>query len=198
MDTLVFVLMVVGGLGVAVWFVLGRKYRRLLDDRHLFGELPDVLAVQKTAAFSLIGRPVESRDDPRLRMTSAGLAMGYTAERIGEDIFNHLSFSYRGGPVALAFGARCGFFLLTFLGVDPTGAVLAHSQRGMIHLGFLLKPDEVRDFEARALDVPPPDRVEELRASAEAWRDGLLTRQLVLRDEGDLLPRLLNNATGQD
>ena len=197
LNTLVVLLVLFGGLAIAVWFRLGREYRRLFADRHLFGELPNVLAGQKAAAFTLLGKPVESREDPRIGMTTAGLATAYTAEKEGTDTFNHLSLSYRGGPVALAFGARCAYFLLTFLGIDPAKAALAHSRVGIIHIAFLLEPDEVGNFQERALEIPSADRIEEVKGSAEAWRDRLLAQELVLRDEGELLPRLLRDSPDQ-
>lgn len=191
LTKLLVVLLAVAGVVTAARLVLHRKYRRLFDDQHLFSELPKVLASQKTAAFAQTGLPIESPRDPRVGLTTAGLSIVYSVEELDAGVLNHISLSYQGGPIALSFGARCGFFILAFLGADPGRAVVAHSRNGVTHVAFLLDPAEVRDFRDRPLAIPTSDRIEKLKSSAEAWRDSLLVDHRLLRDETELLPRLV-------
>jgi len=191
-PSILLVLAIIAGFAAGAWFVFGQKYRHLFDEEHLFSELPDILARQKESALSRMGQPIESSDDPRLQMTTAGLSTVFTAEQVGPRLLNHISASYKGGPVALAFGAPCGYYILTFLGIDPASAAIAHSAGGVIHIGFILQPSEIESFRNRPIDSVSPDRIEALKVSAEAWRDSLLSDQRILRTEDELLPRLLH------
>jgi len=183
-------LIVIGALIIGQGLLLRRKYRGLFDDGHLFSELPGMVASRKAAAMDRPGSPIAGADDPRVGLTSGGLTLAYTAEDTGIGILHHISMSYRGGPLALAFGARCGFHLLTFLGVDPTRAAVAHSRGGVLHLGFLLDPDEVQEFSDRPIHVPSASEIPAQKASAENWLHEVRASGRLLRDEQEILPAL--------
>jgi len=193
---LLIALIVVGALIIAQGLFLRRKYRGLFDDGHLFSELPGMLASRKAAAMDRLGAPIAGADDPRVGITSGGLTFAYTAEDTGTGILNHISMSYRGGPLALAFGARCGFHVLTFLGVDPAGAAVAHSPGGVLHLGFLLNTGDVQNFLSRPIHVPAASEVPAQKASAENWLHDLRDSGRLLRDELEILPALVEGTGG--
>jgi len=194
---LLIALIVMGALIIAQGLFLRRKYRGLFADGHLFSELPGMLVSRKAAAMDRLGAPIAGADDPRVGITSGGLTFAYTAEDTGSGIFNHISMSYRGRPLALAFGARCGFHLLTFLGVDPTRAAVAHSRGGVLHLGFLLDPEEAQQFPDRTIHVPSASEIPSQKASAENWLHEIRASGRLLRDEVEILPALAAGTGGK-
>ena len=177
---------------------MGAKYYPLFDDDHLFRELPERLATLKSAALKLRAEPFspgglfdsEVPSDPRCCSTSAGLLVLYTAQDLEAGLYNHLSLSYDGGPMAFAFAARCAFLLLTFLGVDPKSAAVAE-RHGITHVAFLIRPEEAAQFAQAPSAVAPPSQFRTLRARAETWMDDLRKDGLLLRHEAELLPALL-------
>ena len=196
-KSLLIALIVVGALIIGQGLLLRRKYRGLFADGHLFSELPGILASRKAAAMDRPGSPIGGADDPRVGITSGGLTFAYTAEDTGTGLLNHISMSYRGGPLALAFGARCGFHLLTFLGMNPTRAAVAHSRGGVLHLGFLLDPEEVQEFLDRPIHLPSASEIPAQKASAENWLHEVRASGRLMRDEQEILPALARETAGR-
>jgi hypothetical protein len=191
LNFLLIAFIVTGALIIAQGLLIRRKYRGLFDDENLFSELPRMLASRKAAALDLAGTPTAGSDDSRAGITSGGLVFAYTAEDTGTGVLNHISLSYRGERLTLAFGARCAFHLLTFLGIDPAEAEVAHSRRGVLHIGFLLDSDEVEDFLDRPLHVPSASEIPAQKTSAENWVHELRTSGRLLGDELEILPALM-------
>jgi len=181
--------------------VMRAKYHPLFGDDHLFREVPQSLALLKSAALSLGSRPFhtggpfddEPPSDPRWCSTSARLFILYTIQDLEGGQLNRLSLSYNGGPIAFAFGGRCAFHLLTFLGVDPDAAVLADA-RGITHVGFLIPRAEVAEFAEAPVATVHSSAFATQRAHANEWMDRVRARGAIPRSEDELLRQLLGAA----
>jgi hypothetical protein len=110
-----------GALVIALWLGLrARRYTRVFSDEH-WREVARGMAGVKAAALARIirieGDEPNTKDDPRVLTTSAGLAIIYTvSERAGRFV-HHCSISAIGGPTTHALGGTFTIYVAKLLGL---------------------------------------------------------------------------------
>lgn len=195
MQILVGVLVLLAAL--IAWMVLRArsKYGSLFRNSH-FLELAGAIEGLKSAALDRRGEAIQSAEDPRVLVTSAGLTVFHTAEEISDQgqVLCHFSLSYRGGPLPWAAGGRYTYFILHQLGVPVETAVVAHSRAGVVHVAFLLSAEDALQYDRRRVRKPAEQELSGLKEKAGDYMSRTLRSGQILSDEEELLPRLLSAA----
>ena len=180
---------------VAMWLLAKskRRYGPLFQDSH-FLELASVVGTLKEGALAARGRPMESIDDPRVFVTSAGLLVAYTAEELPDAtaLLCHISLSHRTGYLPWAAGGRFVYQMLRQLGIPVGDAAFAHSEAGVVHVAFLTVGGERAEFERAKVEPLTAGSVTQLTdQGGEFVRQAMGSGELV-RTEEELLPLLLS------
>jgi hypothetical protein len=137
--------------GVAVaaligWIVFrGAAYRRLFADDHLLEVARGVTRIKAAALDKVIATDedeVRSPADPRVVVTSAGLALLYTVRRVEDRFVHHYSVSVAGGYTAHAVGETFVLFVARRLGVPSESLSLGVGRSTVHHAEFRLSAVE--------------------------------------------------------
>jgi hypothetical protein len=175
------------GLAVAAlvgWTVYrGSFYRRLFADGH-FVEVARGIARIKPAAIDHVivseEDAVTSGDDPRVLITSRGLALCYTvAQYEGEGRFvHHYSISLSGGHTAHAAGASFILFTAKLLGIPFDSLALGVGRSTVHHAEFRLAPAEHEEFARRPVLEISPEEITAFRRESIVAHDRLQWQRL--------------------
>lgn len=131
-----------------------RKYRRLSADEHYL-EIAREVARLKVAALdrviALDEDEAPSPTDPRALITSAGLALFYTARRSDDRFAHHYSVSVAGGYTSHLVGEMFTLFIARLLGVPFEALTLEVGRSSVYHAEFHLSAAEQSKFAERAV-----------------------------------------------
>jgi hypothetical protein len=168
---------------IVLWFIGGfGVYRRVFADAH-FQEIAARLPSVKQAALERLVvsqedamRPME---DPRVLLTSVGLAMIYTIGPDGGVYRHHLSVSFPArGYTAHAVGETFVLFVAWLLGIASDRLFLGISQTTVHHAEFVLTEQEQGAFAERAVEAPSTERIAAFRADWITVRKQLLWQRV--------------------
>ncbi len=157
---------------VVVLILSARKYGRLLGDEHLTALLASLPGLRR-AALDRVGDPVQHDDDPRVARTAAGVVVTYSIDRDDAGFVHRVSYSHRGGRIALAAAGRFLYMTLTTLGLLDTLATVGQSAGGVVHATCRLTPDAHRSASELAVVPPHAGQWPELRRAASSWLNDL-------------------------
>lgn len=160
---------------------INEKYGALMSEEH-FHEIRERAPAYRAGALTGGGGPITGPDDPRVLLTSAGLAVIFTADAAESPVVHHFSLSAGGTYLASAAAAQLGYTLLTALGYDPGRALVAHSDEGVWHMVLPLSASEHQRIISGPVEVPGGPYGIELRRRGLAWRDELTQSGRLFRD----------------
>jgi hypothetical protein len=176
---------IVGGVVVvAVVGVIAKRsalYRRLFSDEH-FAEVARAAASLKAGALervlvSDLDGP-RSPADPRVFVSSAGLAIVYTVRQLDGGFVHHCSVSLAGSPTAHALGATFLLFVTRFIGLDWDGMGFEVGRSTVHHGEIMLTPPQHDTFAKQAVAEPSRENVSACRVAADAKRAGVAWRRV--------------------
>lgn len=108
------------------------RYRRIFADRH-FAEVARNVAQVKAAALEHGDGEYRPPDDPRARVTTAGLAMVYSISQRDDRFIHHYSVSIAGRPTPHGVGEPFTLFVAQLLGVPFDLLALSSSETSTVH-----------------------------------------------------------------
>lgn len=123
----------------------GAAYRRIFSDAHLAEVARGVGPLKSAALGRLIASDedqIASSTDPRLLLTSAGLALAYTVQPDQDGYVHHYSVSLGGEYTARAVGEAFVLFVAELLGVPFDTLALGVGQSTVHHAEFRLSAGE--------------------------------------------------------
>jgi hypothetical protein len=157
---------------VVAWVVYrAAVYRRLFADEHFLEVARGLGRVKTSALDKLLGAEedeVTSRTDPRVLLTSAGLALLYTVRQAEGGFVHHYSVSVAGGYTAHAVGETFVLFVAKLLGVPFGSLALGVGRSTVHHAEFRLSAAEQSEFAARPVPEVSPAEVTAFR---QEWAD---------------------------
>jgi hypothetical protein len=170
---------VLGGLavaGAAVVFFRGRMYRRLFSKEH-FIEIGHSVASLKAAALERAtdGIPDGMWDpsDPRMLVTSAGLAIAYTVHKNDFEFIHHCSVGVSGDFTAHGAGATFVAFVISLVGLPIHKAVFQVGESTVHHAEATLSAEEHENVARASVPEVSGANVVEFRRAAFAMRDAM-------------------------
>ena len=136
----------------------GAVYKAIFSPEH-YVEFAQRLAKSKQAACNMIGNLEETEsplDDPRMFLTSAGMAVMYSVDSAEGDAgyVHHLSLSIAGRRTPAAVGRSYLLYISRLLGIEPDRMQFGVSPMTVHHCEFLLNEGEQAAFAAQAIEVP--------------------------------------------
>ncbi|MFL9872640.1 hypothetical protein [Paraburkholderia megapolitana] len=139
-----------------VWSV--RHNRAIFTDPH-FAEFARNVAQVKAGALERGNDAVRPPDDPRARVTTAGLALMYSITQEDDRFFHHYSVSTPGKVTPHAIGERFILFVARLLGIPFDTLTLSSFESSTVHHAqFELSQSEQLRFAQRP--VPEVTKVE--------------------------------------
>lgn len=149
---------------IVFWIVSkGGIYRRIFAAEH-FVEFANSLAAATAAGCDKINEPPGNppTKDPRVFVTSAGLAVMYTVGRENGNYEHHFSISIAGRYTPHAVGGTFTVYVARLLGVDLADLHVGISQGNVYHSAFTLTQDQQATFSDRIITIPSLDDAGEL------------------------------------
>ncbi|HEV3191899.1 MAG TPA: hypothetical protein VGY54_15415 [Polyangiaceae bacterium] len=170
---------VLGGLtvvGAAAVFFRGRMYRRLFSDEH-FIEIGRSGAGLKAAALESatdgVADGMRGPSDPRMLVTSAGLAIAYTVHKNDLEFIHHCSVGVSGDITAHGVGATFVAFAITLVGLPIHKARFQVGESTVHHAEATLSAEEHEKMARAAVPEVSGANVVEFRRAALAMRGAI-------------------------
>jgi hypothetical protein len=159
-----------------------RAYRRFFSDAH-FLEVSQGVPPLKAAALDRMIAPNNKDEalapsDPRILVTSAGVAFFYTIQHVENRFIHHYSVSEAGRITAAALGETYTLFVAKLLGVPFETLKLGMGQSGVRHAEFILSDAEQSEFAARATPEMSAAEVKAFHRECMEARERLRWKQL--------------------
>jgi hypothetical protein len=173
---------VLGGLavvGAAVLFFRGRMYRRLFSNEH-FIEIGHCVAGLKAAALERATDAMADGkwdpSDPRMLVTSAGLAIAYTVHANDPEFIHHCSVGVSGDFTAHGAGATFVAFVMNLVGLPMDKARFQVGESTVHHAEATLGAEEHEKVARASVPEVSGANVVEFRRAALAMRDAMTPR----------------------
>ncbi len=150
---------------------LPKEALALLSDKFL-GEFAEAVARVKQAACAAIGDPLREGGDPRAALTSTGISLLYTIERVGDSFRHGYSLRSQWNPMPAASGRLLCVAVATLVGRDVQGIVVEVSVGGVYYVQSDLDAETQAEF-ARHVVTPPLAETESFQNKCVQLAEGL-------------------------
>jgi hypothetical protein len=170
---------VLGGLmaiAAAVLFFRGRTYRRLFSDEHFIEIGHSVVSLKAAAlerATDAIADGMWDRSDPRMLVTSAGLAIAYTVHENDLEFIHHCSVGVSGDFTAHGVGATFVAFVMNLVALPMHKTRFQVGESTVHHAEATLGAEEHEKVARASVPEVSGANVVEFRRAALAMRDAM-------------------------
>ena len=147
----------VGVGGAVVVLSRVRRYRRLLADEHFLEIARAASRLKGAALWNVIlsdGDMPKSPDDPRICLTTRGLAIVYTVQQDGQRFIHHCSVGLAGGITTHAVGGLFLAFVTKLLGLPWARMSFGVAASTVHHGELVVGPEEHQSISSLVAPAP--------------------------------------------